>query len=174
LATPAFEENLVMTDFLIAESAIRQLHARCVDAVFRKDTAAFADCYAEDGEWKIAGMHMKGRAQIASEFEKFMAPCERVLMLFTDPVLEVGEGVASGRSYVTEFMKYPDGRAVRTIGLYYERYVEQKDRWRFQWRHWNLYYYGPPDFSAPYHNPPDYGPHPGMPGADDPTIVRKK
>jgi ketosteroid isomerase-like protein len=163
-----------MTDFLAAESGVRQLHARYVDAVFRKDAQAFVDCFAEDGEWKIAGMHLRGRAEIADAFEKFMAPTERILMQFGLPVLEVGQGAAIGRTYVTELVKHAAApAAVRTIGVYYERFVEQGDRWRFQWRHWNLYYYGPPDLSAPMHAPPEYGAFPGMPGADEPTVVRR-
>ena len=52
-------------DFMIAECGIRQLHARAIDTVWRKDAAAFAACFAEKGEWKIAGVHMRGRAEIA-------------------------------------------------------------------------------------------------------------
>ena len=55
-----------MNDFLAAESAIQQLHARYIDAVWRKDADAFADCFAKDAEWKIAGMHMRGRTEIGS------------------------------------------------------------------------------------------------------------
>ena len=39
-----------MTEFVIAESGIRQLHARYIDAVWRKDADAFANCFAEHGE----------------------------------------------------------------------------------------------------------------------------
>ncbi|MGO9933700.1 MAG: nuclear transport factor 2 family protein [Steroidobacteraceae bacterium] len=152
-----------MSDFPAADSAIRQLHARYVDAVWRKDFAAFADCFAEDAAWKIAGMHMRGRAQIQSQFAKFIAPSERVLMLLGMPILEVGNGTAIGRILVTEYIKLTDNRAARTIGVYYDRYVDQGDRWRFQSRHWNLYYRGPTDLSAPFYECEEYGPPPGMP-----------
>jgi ketosteroid isomerase-like protein len=162
-----------MSDYLVADSAIRQLHARYVDAVWRKDFAAFADCFAEDAEWNIAGLHVRGRIHIRSQFEKFIAPSERVLMLLGMPILEVGSGTANGRIHVTEYVKLMDGRAARTIGVYYDRYVDHGARWRFQWRHWNLYYRGPPDLSAPFQECPEYGPPPGMPAPDDPTTVRK-
>lgn len=161
-----------MTDFLVADGAIRQLHARYVDAVWRKDFATFTDCFAAEAEWKIAGMHIRGRVQIGSQFEKFIAPSERVLMLLGMPILEVGNGTASGRIHVTEYVKLTDGRAARTIGVYYDRYVDEGDRWRFRLRHWSLYYRGPPDLSAPFHECEEYGPPPGMPGPD-PTTARK-
>lgn len=161
-----------MTDFLAAESGIRQLHARYMDAVWRKDTDAFVDCFIEDAEWKIAGMHLRGRAQIGTQFDKFMSHLERVFMIFGVPILEVGDATANGRTYVTERNKFKDGRTGTTIGIYYERFVEEGNRWRFKWRHWNLYYIGPPDISAKLYDCKEYGPPPGMPGPDDPTTVR--
>lgn len=162
-----------MTDFLIVESAIRQLHARYVDAVWRKDPDSFAELFAADAEWKIAGMHMRGREQIRSEFAKFMRHVDRTFMIFGTPIIELGNGTASSRTHVREHNKFADGQTASTFGIYYERFVNEGDRWRFQWRHWNLYYIGPPDFSAPLYQVKEYGPPPGMPGADDPTTVRK-
>lgn len=162
-----------MNEFVVAESAIRQLHARYVDAGWRKDVAAFLDCFAADGEWKIAGQHCRGHAQIADQFEKLVAPYERIVMLLGMPVLEVGQGTAVGRVPVTEILKLTSGDAFRTIGIYYDRFVAQEAGWRYQSRHFDLYYYGPPDFSAPFYDCRDYGPPPGMPEADDPTTVRQ-
>jgi uncharacterized protein (TIGR02246 family) len=163
-----------MTDFLVAESGIRQLHARFVDAVWRKDAEAFGECFALGGEWKIAGMHMRGRAEIASQFANLLSVCDRVLIILGLPVLEVGDGVATGRLHATEYAKLGDGSSAMTIGVYYDRYVEEGGRWRFQWRHWGLHYRGPTDFSAPLVECPDYGPPPGMPGPDEPTFTRRK
>ncbi len=162
-----------MTEFMAADSGIRQLHARFIDAVWRKDADAFADCFAEDGEWKIAGMHMRGRAEIGSRFAKLLTVCERVLMILGTPILEVGQGTATGRIYSTEFAKLADGGSAMTIGVYYDRYVQEGERWRFQWRHWSLQYRGPTDLSAPFVDCPDYGPPPGMPGPDEPTFTRR-
>ena len=44
-----------------------------------------------------------------------------------------------------------------TFGVYYDRYVVEGDRWRFQSRHWSLHYRGPMDLSAPLVEFPDYG-----------------
>jgi ketosteroid isomerase-like protein len=162
-----------MTDFVIAESAIRQLQARCVDAVWRKDSQAFADCFAEDGEWKLAGMHLHGRAEIKTAFEKLLGACERVFTLAGTPILELGQGTASARTYVLEHAKLVTGQTASTIGIYYERFVEQPTGWKFQWRHWTLHYRGPADLTAPFYNSPDYGLPPGMPGRDDPTTLRR-
>lgn len=162
-----------MTDMLIAEMAIRRLHARYVDALWRKDPDCFAALHAEDAEWKIAGMHLRGRDRIRAEFAKFMVHLDRSLMLFSDPIVDMGDGFASCRTYATENNKFADGRTARTIGVYYERIVEEGDGWRFKWRHWDMSYIGPPDFSAQLYEVRDYGPPPGSPGPDDPTTVRR-
>jgi uncharacterized protein (TIGR02246 family) len=162
-----------MTEFVVADSGIRQLHARFIDAVWRKDAGSFADCFAEDGEWKIAGMHVRGRAEIGSTFAKLMGACARVQMIFGMPILEVGQRTATGRIHVTELAKMADGSSALTIGIYYDRYVEEGDQWRFQWRHFGLQYRGPTDLSAALVDCPDYGPPPGMPGPDEPTLTRR-
>lgn len=158
-----------MTDFIVAETAIRQLHSRCIDAVWRRDYAAFGDCFTEPAEWRIAGMVLRGRAQIVSALERFITNSQRVLMTFRTPILEVGNGVASGRTYVSEQNAFINGRPGTTIGIYYERFVDQGDRWRFNWRLFQLHYAGPPDLSGSFFEHADYGPPPAMPDLDAST-----
>ncbi len=165
-----------MTDFVTAEAGIRQLHARFMDAVWRKDAEAFADCFALDGEWKIAGMHMRGREEIGRMFGTLLGICSRVTIIPGPPLLQLGDvpGTASARVSVTELAKMNDGSSALTIGIYYDRYVEEGGQWRFQWRHFGLHYRGPVDLSADLVECPDYGPPPGMPGPDEPTYTRRK
>ena len=94
-----------MTELWIADSGVRQLHARFVDAVWRKDDAAFAGCFSLDGEWKIAGQHFRGRQEIGSAFATLLGACERVQLIVGIPVLEIAQGRASGRTPVTELAR---------------------------------------------------------------------
>jgi uncharacterized protein (TIGR02246 family) len=163
-----------MSDFLRAECAIRQLQARCVDIIWRQDAKGYADCFTEDGEWKIAGLHMRGRAEIEATFAKLLGLCERVITTISTPILDVGEGTATARTYVSENAKLKNGQTAHTIGVYHERYVEEEAGvWRFKWRHWSLKYRGPIDLSASFYDTPDYGPPPGMPAADEPTTTKR-
>jgi uncharacterized protein (TIGR02246 family) len=156
------------------ETAIRQLYARYVDAVWRRDVEAFVACFAADAEWNIAGRRLRGHDEIGSGFLAFMAPAERVMMQLGPPAIDVGAPTtATGRTLVSELIKLLDGRAMRTIGVYYDRFVRQGGHWRFGWRHWSLTYYGPPDFSGAYYDSPDFGPPPAMPPRDEPTLVRR-
>jgi hypothetical protein len=156
-----------MTDFLKAEAGIRQLHARCADAVWRKDAAAFGDCFTREGEWRIAGLVMKGSDHIGQMFGQIMTGFDHVLMTFRTPILEVGDGIATGRTYVTEQSAFADGKRTLAISTYYERFAEEGDRWRFSWRLFQLHYLGPADLSGSFFENKDYGPPPAMPPLDE-------
>lgn len=157
-----------MTDFVVAETAIRQLHARYVDAVWRKDLGAFGDCFAEDAEWRIGGMVLRGRAEIVPTFERILTHFNRILLAFRTPVLEVGNGTASGRTYVNEQTARKVGGPSTAIGLYFERFVDEGDKWRFKWRLWQTLYRGSADLSGIFFDNIDYGLPPAMPDLDTP------
>lgn len=155
-----------MADFLAAEAGIRQLHARYVDAVWRRDYQAFADCFCEDAEWRIAGQVHRGRPEIVAFLERAMRNFDRVFMTFGTPVIELGEGTANARTYVTERSGFKTGRPGSTIGLYYERLVDDGARWRRAWALYQLHYMGPADLNGSFFEQPDYGPPPAMPPLD--------
>lgn len=161
-----------MIDLGQAEFEIRQLQARYADALWRKDPDSFAALFTRDGEWKVAGLLMRGREEIRSTFAAFMKHTGRTLMTFRTPIVEVVDGELRARTYVTEQNKFANGEHADTIGIYYETFAEEDGRLRFRFRHWNMYYIGPGDLSADFFDVKDYGPPPGMPGRDDPTTVR--
>lgn len=156
---------------LRAEAGIRQLYARYADAVWRKDGASFVDCFAEDAVWKIAGRTVRGRDEIGALFLASLEPSEKVMFWAGIPLLEVSGDTATGRTQVTELIKRKDGTSLRSLAIYYERFVEQQGAWRLQWHHFDLFYLGPPDLSGKFLDAGDYGPPPGFPGPDDPTPV---
>jgi ketosteroid isomerase-like protein len=155
-----------MSDQLAAEAGIRQLHARYADAVWRKDYAAFGDCFSEQAEWRIAGQVHRGRAEIIGFLERAMSNFHRVLMSFGTPVFELADGTANVRTYVREQNGFKDGRPGSTIGIYYERLSEQAGRWRRDWALYQLHYMGPVDLTGAFFDQPDYGPPPAMPPLD--------
>lgn len=163
-----------MIDRLTAEYQIRQLHARFADAVWRNDQDAFADCFSEDAEWKIATLHIRGREDIRANIAEFLAPYERVHLITGMPLLEIGSGEALGRCPITELSKLRDGSSVLMIGIYHDRYRLEDNQWRFKRRHFALHYRGPVDMSETFVDCPDYGPFPAMPADDAPTFTRRK
>ncbi len=161
-----------MTELVAIECAIRQLHARYADALWRKDPDSFAALFAVDAEWKVSGMHMRGRDEIHATFARFMTHTGRTLMTWRSPIVEMVGGVPTSRTYVTEQNRFASGQSADTIGIYYERFVQENGAWRFRYRHWNMYYIGPADLTAKFYDVREFGPPPGFPGPDDPTTVR--
>ena len=162
------EESLA---FLRAEAGVRQLYAHYADAVWRKDRAAFEQCFAPDAVWKISGQRIEGRAACGNFFAKSIAVSQHVAF-WPGPVALTREGdTVTGRLQATELIKRDSG-GLRTLGLYYDRYVEHEGRWRFAWHHFDMVYFGPPDLAAEMIGSPDYGAPPGQPGPDAPSTVR--
>ncbi|MCB2077149.1 MAG: nuclear transport factor 2 family protein [Novosphingobium sp.] len=156
-----------MTDFVTAECMVRQLHAHYVDAVWRKDIDAFSDCFSQDCEWRIAGQAIIGRPAIREFMSKVFPQFRRILLTMRTPSFELtGEGTASARTYFTENSVFADGTPLAAIGSYYERFVDDGDRWRFSWRVFRTEYAGPVDFTGPFYENPDYGAPPAMPPMD--------
>lgn len=152
-----------MTEFIVAEAGIRQLHARYTDAVWRHDYDAFAQCFTENAEWRISGMVLCGRTQIRETIERILGNFRRVLISFGTPILAVADGTATGRTYITENCAWKNGSTNISIGRYYEHFLKDGEGWRFAWRLFQLHYRGPPDLSGTFFENPDYGPPPGMP-----------
>lgn len=156
-----------MPQFAAAEAGIRQLHARYAEAVWRKDLDAFADCFTEQGEWRIAGKVLKGREAIVEAFGNIIADAERVFMTFQTPIVSLeGTSRANGRTLVSEQSRWNDGRVNYILGRYFEDFVREHDRWRFSWRLYQALYAGPPDLSGTFFDEPDFGAPPAMPPRD--------
>jgi hypothetical protein len=164
-----------MTELWVADSGVRQLHARFTDAVWRQDKASLAECVALDAEWKIAGMHLRGREEISTTMTKLLGYCRRIRLIIGDTLLDVSDGAATGRVPVTEFSQLQDGSPVLTMGIYFDHYVQRGERWCYRRRHFGLHYRGPMDLSGEFiAESPDFGAPPGMPGLEEPTITRRK
>jgi uncharacterized protein (TIGR02246 family) len=165
-----------MDDFVATECAIRQLHARYADAVWRKDYQAFGGCFAPDAEWRIAGMVLRGRTEITQTVENLLSHFQRVLMLFQTPILDVRDGQASARTYSLE-QYFSASTAAQaggppggiSIGTYYERYRKIDGQWLFSWRLFQLQYMGAADGSGTLFSNTDFGPPPALPDLDATT-----
>jgi hypothetical protein len=155
-----------MTDFASAMAGILNLHARYVDAIWRKDHETVGNCFAEDGEWRIAGEVIRGRAALIEFSKRAQARSRALLITLRPPALRVGDGVAEGRTYFSAHNFLTDGTVFTPIGVYYERFVQDEDGWKFKWRLFQALYEGPADYSGQLIPAPDFGPAPAMPPLD--------
>lgn len=148
---------------LVADLGVRTLHQRYTDAVWRHDYDAFAECFSEDGEWRISGMALRGRPKIRETFERIMQRLDRVLISFRSPIIHIAAGEVSARTYIDERCAWTNGDTNIALGCYYERFVEREGCWYFKWRLFQPLYRGPPDMTGTFFAHPDYGEPPAMP-----------
>lgn len=159
-------------DPMKAEFEIRQLHARYTHAICRKDAHSVGELFAEDGEWRVGGQIMTGRANIVAFLEGVFPQFQRIAMMFFTPVVSVTPDEISSRVFVVERSRFADGRPFSPLGIYFDRFVEVDGALRFKWRLFQTQYAGGPDMMADFLDVPDYGPPPMMPPLDEETIDR--
>lgn len=151
-----------------AHIGIRQLIARYSDAVWRQDMDSFADCWSPQGEWRMVGAAMVGHEAIVAGARASMADFATAWQTTHNIVIEPAGATARGRLYVEEYITAKDGSALFSRGIYHDDYVLEGGEWRFARRHYDLVYFGPPDFSGRTFATVAYGPPPVDP---DPTRI---
>jgi len=155
-----------VSDLARIDAQVRQLHARYTDAVWRKDAASFAACFTPEGEWRISGMVMRGREEIAATIERILGRMHRVLFSYGQTVIDHVAGELRGRVMVNEQIAWADGKTNISIGRYFERYGERDGQLLFDWRLFELHYRGPADLSGDWYEHPECGAPPAMPPRD--------
>ncbi|MEZ5558993.1 MAG: nuclear transport factor 2 family protein [Pseudomonadales bacterium] len=120
---------------------IRDLVARYADAVCRRDQAAWADTWAEDGLWQLpSAPETRGRDNIVALWAGAMAGFPFVAQLVHNGTVEVDGDSATGRWYLTEHLKFAQGGGMFNIGVYQDRYVKTAAGWKFAERHYSVLY----------------------------------
>ncbi|WP_448582276.1 YybH family protein [Thermaurantiacus sp.] len=112
--------------------AIRERIEAYNDAVFRRDADAWAECWALDATWAVAGREAEGREAIRTLWLELMAGYEAVGMYVNHGAVAVDGDVATARSYMFEMMKQVDGTGLLVSGRYDDRLRRDADgAWRF-------------------------------------------
>lgn len=130
------------------ERELRALMARYVDAANRRDGAAWAQTWAADGRWIIAGMEVTGRDAILELWRQVIAGFEFALLMPASSLLRVDGDVASGHWYLQEFTRDLGGECTLALGRYLDTYSRREGQWLFQSRQYDFIYRGPADLSG--------------------------
>lgn len=119
--------------------AIDDVLARYGDGVNRRDAALWGGCWDEEGEWFLFGSDaIRGRDAIVAAWEEAMAGFPFVVMRVTQGAVSVAGDRAEGRSYTSETARTADGRRLRVLGSYEDRYYRRNGRWAFSYRKFTI------------------------------------
>jgi uncharacterized protein (TIGR02246 family) len=121
-------------DVLQAERTIVRLIRQTWAAIDRKDWDAYADGFAEDGEFEIMGQRRKGRAEIVAGPARDLAKYDGLQHLVMNEIVDVDGDRAAGRWYAVA-VHVPDGSdpgVHADVGLHYRFQARREgDAWRF-------------------------------------------
>ncbi len=111
---------------------IRQLTTRYNHARDALDTAAWLECWTEDGiyEREDVGQRLAGHEELASLFSGG-APAGRHVT--SEHLIEVNGDTATQRCYL-QYLDPANGHAVALFAIYEDELVRQDGRWRFRAR----------------------------------------
>ncbi len=112
--------------------AIRERIESYNDAVFRKNADDWAECWAEDASWAVAGHSAEGRAAIRDLWVSLMDYYEAAAMYVAHGAVSIEGDAAESRSYMLEMLKGADSSERLVSGQYDDRLRRDADgAWRF-------------------------------------------
>jgi ketosteroid isomerase-like protein len=114
--------------------AIRALKARYCLAVDERDEDAWAGLFTEDAVWDGGEFgHYEGRAAIRAFFRDIPRTLSFAVHYVMNPLIQVDGDTGRGTWYLLEPCTFTDGnRGVLGAARYDERYVRERDGWRFR------------------------------------------
>lgn len=119
-------------------AAIRQLHDRYADAVFRRDAAAWGQLWAKDATWSLMGMEVAGRDAIVGLWEQAMSGFAFVAFFVQPASTTITGHEGEGRIYTNEVLETHEGVQTRPVGRYEDRYTREAGQWLFSHRNFTL------------------------------------
>jgi uncharacterized protein (TIGR02246 family) len=118
--------------------AIRELIEDYADAVFQRDEGRWSANWAEDATWNLAGMEVKGKANIVGLWKQAMAGFSFVAFFAAPGAIQVSGDRASARVYTTEELVEISGKHRRVVGQYADEFIKQSGRWLFSRRTYRI------------------------------------
>jgi len=118
--------------------AIRELHETYADAAFRDDAAAWLDCWADDAIWITSFGEVRGKAALATQWEKVGATFAAIGFFPTVGAIEIDGDRALTRGYVREIATMHDGGFLKVVGRYDDEVVRENGAWRFARREYSV------------------------------------
>lgn len=118
--------------------AIRNLHDRYADAVFRRDPVDWGALWADDANWDLMGTKVEGKEAIVALWSGAMASFGFVGFFYQVGAIEIAGDSGTGRVYTSEVLENLDGKLARTVGLYEDHYVRRGGVWLYQRRDFRI------------------------------------
>jgi uncharacterized protein (TIGR02246 family) len=121
---------------------IEALRGEFTDASMMRDWDRFASLFTEDGAWRMPHINEEivGRKEIRARVERLRGLWEYFVQTVHPGTIQLDGDTAVGRSYVSEFGQFRDGRSNSNYAVYHDRYRRTPDGWKFAERVYEIRY----------------------------------
>jgi len=112
---------------------IEELRGAFTDASMMHDWDRFASLFTDDGAWRMPHINeaFSSRAEIRAGVERLRATWEYFVQSVHQGTVDLDGDTATGRSYVSEFGRFRDGRSNLNYSVYHDRYRRTQNGWKF-------------------------------------------
>jgi ketosteroid isomerase-like protein len=148
---------------------IEALRGEATDAVMMGDYDRVASLFTHDAVVRIPhiGAEAISREEIRAGSERLQALLDYFVQTTHTGTIQLDGDTASGRAYISEVIRFRDGRSELNYAIYHDRYRRTGDGWKFTERVYEVRYYdtSPLAGSAPRRGAPADRPATGIAAA---------
>jgi ketosteroid isomerase-like protein len=121
---------------------IEALRGEFTDASMMLDFDRFASLFTEDGAWRMPHIDedLVTREVIRAGVERLRPTWDYFVQTVHPGTIQLDGDTATGRSYVSEFGRFRDGRSNLNYSIYHDRYQRTADGWKFAERVYEVRY----------------------------------
>jgi ketosteroid isomerase-like protein len=121
---------------------IEALRGEAADAAMMRDYDRVASLFTDDGVVRIPhiGAEAANREEIRAGSERLRALLDYFVQTTHPGTIQLDGDTASGRAYISELIRFRDGRSELSYGIYHDRYRRTGDGWKFTERVYEVRY----------------------------------
>jgi DNA-directed RNA polymerase specialized sigma24 family protein len=121
---------------------IEALRGELTDAAMMRDYDRTASLFTADGAVRIPHINAEavGREEIRAGSERLQALLDCFVQTTHSGTIQLDGDTATGRAYISELIRFRDGRSELNYGIYHDRYQRTPDGWKFTERVYEIRY----------------------------------
>ena len=121
---------------------IEALRGEATDAAMMRDYDRVASLFTHDGVVRIPhiGVEAISREEIRAGSERLQALLDYFVQTTHPGTIRLDGDTASGRAYISELIRFRDGKSELNYAIYHDRYQRTGDGWKFTERIYEIRY----------------------------------
>jgi ketosteroid isomerase-like protein len=121
---------------------IEALRGELTDAVMMRDYDRLASLFTPDGVVRVPHINAEavGREQLRAGAGRLQGLLDYFVQTTHLGTIQLDGDTASGRAYISELLRFRDGRSELNYAIYHDRYRRTADGWKFAERVYEVRY----------------------------------